>query len=101
MNEKYLAGFGAGLLLISFGIIVSFLVASGVESKAMEENQTIGFEQLGELRNTHGKLRNYPATEEFRNFVGKTVDEIKESVVIENSTLYIVQKNSTVVNGTD
>ena len=49
MNEKYLSGIGAGLILISFGVIVSFFVATGVESKAAEENQTISFEQLGEL----------------------------------------------------
>jgi len=49
MNDKYLSGIGAGLILISFGVIVSFFVATGVESKAAEENQTISFEQLGFL----------------------------------------------------
>ena len=101
MNEKYLAGFGAGLLLISFGVIVSFLVATGVESKAMEENKTISFEQLTDLGNTHGNLKNNPTSQEFRKFVGNTVDELKDKVILENSTLYFNLKNSTVINGTD
>ncbi len=102
MNEKYLSAFGAGLILISFGVIVSFFVVSGVESKAAEENQTISFEQLGELPlNSHEKLKNNPATQEFRKFVGNTVDELKEKVLLENSTLYFELKNSTVINGTD
>ena len=101
MNEKYLAGFGAGLLLISFGVIVSFLVATGVESKAMEENQTISFEQLTDLGSTHEKLKNNPTSQEFRKFVGDTVDELKDKVVLENSTLYWNLKNSTAINGTD
>jgi hypothetical protein len=101
MNEKYLAGFGAGLILISFGVIVSFLVATGVENKAMEENQTISFEQLTDLDSTHEKLKNNPTSQEFRKFVGNTVDELKDKVVLENSTLYWDLKNSTVINGTD
>ncbi len=102
MNEKYLSAFGAGLLLISFGIIVSFFVATGVESKAAEENQTISFEQLGELpQNTHEKLRNNPASQEFRKFVGDTVEELKAKVILDNSTLYLEIKNSTVFNESD
>ena len=101
MNEKYLAGFGAGLLLISFGVIVSFLVATGVESKAMEENQTISFEQLSDLGSTHKNLKNNPTSQEFRKFVGDTVDELKDKVILENSTLYWDLKNSTVITGTD
>ncbi len=101
MNEKYLAGFGAGLLLISFGVIVSFLVVTSVESKAMEENQTISFEQLADLGSTHEKLKNNPTSQEFRKFVGDTVDELKDKVILENSTLYWNLKNSTVINGTD
>ncbi len=101
MNEKYLAGFGAGLLLISFGVIVSFLVVTSVESKAMEENQTISFEQLADLDSTHKNLKNNPTSQEFRKFVGDTVDELKDKVVLENSTLYWNLKNSTVINGTD
>jgi len=102
MDEKYLSGIGAGLILISFGIIVSFFVASGVETKAAEENQTIGFEQLGELpQNSHEKLRNNPTAQEFRKFVGNTVEELKVKVLLENSTLYFELKNSTVINKTD
>ncbi len=102
MNDKYLSGIGAGLLLVSFGVIVSFFVATGVESKAAEENQTISFEQLGEIvRSPHEALKNNPTTQEFRKFVGDTVDELKDTVIIENSTLHFKLKNSTVFNGTD
>ena len=102
MNDKYLSGIGAGLILISFGVIVSFFVATGVESKAAEENQTISFEQLGEIiQSPHKTLKNNPTTQEFRNFIGDTVDELKDTVILENSTLHFKLKNSTVFNGTD
>jgi len=102
MNEKYLSGFGAGLILISFGIIVSFFVAAGVETKAAEENQTISFEQLRELpQYTHETLKNNPTTQEFRKFVGNTVEQLKNKVFLENSTLHFELKNSTVINGPD
>jgi len=102
MNDKYLSGLGAGLILISFGIIVSFFVATGVETKAAEENQTISFEQLGEIpQYTHEQLRNNPAAQEFRKFVGDTIEELKNKVILDNSTLYSEIKNSTVFNGAD
>ena len=102
MNEKYLSGFGAGLILISFGIIVSYLVATGVENEAMERNQTISFEQLGDFHeNTHDTIRNSPTSQEFRKFVGDTVQELKDKVIIENSTLHSEIKNSTTINETD
>ena len=102
MNEKYLSGIGAGLILVSFGVIVSFFVASGVETKAIEENRTISFEQLGEIvQNPHQTLKNNPTTQEFRKFVGDTIDELKDIVVLENSTLHFKLRNSTVTNGTD
>ena len=102
MNDKYLSSIGAGLILISFGVIVSFFVATGVESKAAEENQTISFEQLGEIiQSPHKTLKNNPTTQEFRNFVGDTVDELKDTVILENSTLHFKLKNSTVFNETD
>ncbi len=102
MNEKYLSGFGAGLILISFGIIVSFLVATGVENEAMERNQTISFEQLGNFHETtHDTIKNSPTSQEFRKFVGDTVDELKNKVILENSTLHSEIKNSTTINETD
>lgn len=103
MNEKYISGFGAGLILISFGIIVSYLVASGVENEAMESNQTIGFEQLEDLHeNSYDRLKNSPTSQEFRKFVGDKVEELKDKVVLENSTLYFELKNSTSIkNGTN
>ncbi len=102
MDEKYLSAFGAGLILISFGVIVSFFVATGVETKAAEENQTISFEQLEELpQYSHEKLKNNPVSQEFRKFVGDTIEELKGKVILENSTLHFELKNSTVINGTD
>ena len=102
MNEKYLSGFGAGLILISFGVIVSFFVATGVETKAAEENQTISFEQLGEIvQSPHKTLKNNPTTQEFRKFIGNTVEELKNKVILENGTLHLQLKNSKVINGTD
>ena len=102
MNEKYLSAFGAGLILISFGVIVSFFVATGVESNAAEENQTISFKQLGELpQNSHEKLKNNPVSQEFRKFVGNTIEELKKKVILTNYTLHSVLKNSTNINETD
>ena len=101
MNEKYISGLGAGLILISFGVIVSFFIASGVEKKAAEENVTITFEQFGELsQNTSGKLKNSYAAQEFRKFVGDTVEDLKNKVIVENGTLHSELKNTTSVNGT-
>ncbi len=95
MNEKYLSGIGAGLILISFGVIVSFFVATGVETKAAEENQTINFEQFGEIvQNPHKTLKNNPTTQEFRKFVGDTVEELKHKTILANSTLDSQLKNS-------
>jgi hypothetical protein len=77
-------------------------VATGVENEAMERNQTISFEQLENLHeNTYSNLKNNPASQEFRKFVGDTVDELKDKVVIENSTLHFELKNSTETNRTD
>ena len=101
MKENIISAFGAGLILISFGVIVSFFVASGVEKKAAEENATITFEQFGELsQNTSGKLKTRHVAQEFRKFVGDTVEDLKNKVIIENSTLHSELKNTTSVNGT-
>ena len=101
MKENIIAAFGAGLILISFGVIVSFFIASGVEKKAAEENATITFEQFGELsQNTSGKLKTSHVAQEFRKFVGDTVEDLKNKVIIENSTLHSELKNTTSVNGT-
>ena len=102
MNEKYLSGIGAGLILASFGVILSFFVITGVETKAAEENQTINFQQLSELNvNTPEKLKNITVVQEFRKFVGNTIEDLKNKVILENTTLYSELKNATHVNGTD
>ena len=96
MDEKYLSGLGAALILISFGVIISFIAVSGIEKKAAQENTTISFEQLGEFaENTPTKLKNSTAVQTFRNFVGDTVEDIKNKVVLENTTLHSELKNTT------
>ena len=101
MNEKYLSVLGAGLILVSFGIIVSFFVVTSIETKAAEENQTISFQQLGELNvNTPAKLKNITVVQEFRKYVGDTVEDLKNRMVLENTTLHSELKNITNTNGT-
>jgi len=101
MNDKYLSSIGAGLILVSFGVIVSFFVFTGVETKAAEENQTITFQQLNELIDiTPSKLQNNTMVQNFRNFVGETVEDLKNKVILENTTLHSELKNVTNTNGT-
>lgn len=102
MNEKHLSGIGAGIILVSFAIIVSFFIVTGVETKAAEENQTISFQQLSELNvNTPEKLKNITAVQEFRKFVGNSVEELKDRVVLENTTLHSELKNATNVTNSE
>jgi len=102
MNDKYLASIGAGLILVSFGVIISFFIVTGVETKAAEENQTINFQQFSELNvNTPAKLKNITVVQEFRKFVGDTIEDLKNKVVLENTTLHSELKNATYVDGTD
>ena len=101
MDEKYLAGIGAGLILISFGVIISFIVVSGIEKKAAQENTTISFQQLSELtENTPEKLKNSTVVQTFKNFVGDKVEDLRDKVVIENSTLHFNFNNTSNTNGT-
>ena len=100
MNEKYLSALGAGLILISFGIIVSFFVVTSIETKVAEENQTISFQQLSELNvNTPAKLKNTTVVQEFRKYVGDTVEDLKNRIILENTTLHSELKNTTNHNG--
>ena len=102
MNDKYLASIGTGLILVSFGVIISFFIVTGVETKAAEENQTINFEQLSELNvNTPAKLKNITIVQEFRKFVGETVEDLKDRVVLENTTLHSELKNATNSTGSN
>ena len=101
MDEKYLSGLGAGLILISFGVIISFIAVSGIEQKAAKENTTISFEQLGEFaENTPQKLKNTTVIQNFKDFVGDTIEDIQEKVIIENNTLNFNSKNTTSTNST-
>ena len=101
MRDNFTLAVAATVSILSFGVIVSFFIASGVEKKAAEENATITFEQFGELsQNTSGKLKNSYVAQEFRKFVGDTVEDLKNKVIVENGTLHSELKNTTSVNGT-
>lgn len=96
MNEKYISAIGTGLILSSFGIILYYLIATGVENKIAETNQTVIFQQLSELNeDAPEKLKNTTAVQGFRKFIGNTVEDLKNKVIQENGTLYLELKNAT------
>ena len=81
MNEKYLAGLGGGLILISFGIIVSFFVFQGVEEKVVIHDGTPGFAQLNAIKDeAKNQLENNTVIEEFKKIVGNVTDKMEESI---------------------
>ncbi len=81
MDEKYLLSIGAGLILISFGIILSFGIAASVEDDVNSQNETIGFEQLREMHlDAKEKLHNRSAVENFSQSVRETVYQIKDGI---------------------
>ena len=50
MNEKYLAGLGAGLIILSFGIILLYPVFLEVKDTVEVENGAPGFAQLRAIK---------------------------------------------------
>jgi cytochrome c556 len=71
MNQKHLAGFGGGLFLALFGIIVSFSVFQGLEEQFVVENGSIGFSQLGAISDgVKNTLENNIVVEEFKEIFG-------------------------------
>lgn len=83
MDEKVFAGIGGGLILLSFGIIVSFFVFQGVEDKVTIQNGTPGFTQLRDLStDTKEKIENNSAVEEFKKLVGNVTKEMKEKITV-------------------
>ena len=89
MNEKILAGIGGGLILISFLIVISFVVFEGVEDKVVIENGTPGFTQLSQIRDeAKNQLENNTVIEEFREVVGNVTTDVKQKISVGiNATL--------------
>ncbi len=81
MDEKYLLSIGAGLILISFGIILTFGIAASVEDDVNIQNETIGFEQLREMHlEAKEKLHNSSAIENFSQSIREGVYQIKDGI---------------------
>ena len=81
MDEKYLLSIGAGLILMSFGIILTFGIAASVEDDIDIQNETIGFEQLREMHlEAKEKLQNSTIIENFSQSIRETVYQIKDGI---------------------
>ena len=81
MQEKYLLSIGAGLILISFGIILTFGIAASVEDEVSIQNETIGFEQLREMHlEAKEKLQNNTMIENFTQSVREGLYQIKDGI---------------------
>ena len=81
MDEKYLLSLGAGLILASFVIILSFGIAASVEDDVSIQNDTLGFEQLREIHSeTKEKLQNNTVIENFTQNVRKGIDNLNEQL---------------------
>jgi len=81
MQEKYLLSIGAGLILISFGIILTFGIAASVEDEVSIQNETIGFEQLREMHlEAKEKLQNNTMIENFSQSVREGLYQIKDGI---------------------
>jgi len=81
MEERYLLSIGAGLILMSFGIILTFGIAATVEDDIDIQNETVGFEQLREMQlEAKEKLHNNTAIENFSQSVRESVYQIKDGI---------------------
>ncbi len=81
MDEKYLLSIGAGLILISFGIILTFGIAASVEDEVTIQNETIGFEQLREMHlSAKEKLQNNTMIENFTKSLREGLYQIKDGI---------------------
>jgi len=84
MHEKYLAGLGGGLIIISFGIIFSSVLFEGIDKEMTVQNETLGFAQLQEIGDIiKEKLVDSAAVDEFRELLGNLIDQMKEKITID------------------
>ena len=81
MQEKYLLSIGAGLILMSFGIILTFGIAASVEDDINIENETIGFEQLREMHlDAKENLKNNTVIENFTKSLREGLYQVKDGI---------------------
>jgi len=81
MQEKYLLSIGAGLILMSFGIILTFGIAATVEDDISIQNETIGFEQLREMHlDAKEKLQNNTVIENFTKSLREGLYQVKDGI---------------------
>jgi hypothetical protein len=81
MNEKYLAGLGAGLIILSFGIIILYPVFLEVEDKVKVDNGAPGFVQLQAIKDgAKEKITNNTVVEEFRELLGNVSEGMREKI---------------------
>jgi len=81
MQEKYLLSIGAGLILMSFGIILTFGIAASVEDEVTIQNETIGFEQLREMHlEAKEKLQNNTMVENFTKSLSERLNQVKDGI---------------------
>jgi len=81
MNEKHVAGFGGGLIIISLLLIVVSPVFDQVKDEVFVKGGTPGFTQLGELKDeAKAHLQNNTALDDFRELVGNVTDDMSKNV---------------------
>jgi len=81
MEERYLLSIGAGLILISFGIILTFGIVASVEDEVTIQNETIGFEQLREMHlEAKEKLQNNTMVENFTKGLSERLNQVKDGI---------------------
>ena len=84
MQEKYLLSIGAGLILMSFGIILTFGIAASVEDEVTIQNETLGFEQLREMHlEAKEKLQNNTMVENFTESLSERLDQVKDGIAVQ------------------
>jgi len=83
MNEKHLAGLGAGLILLSFAIILLYPVFLEVRDTVEVENGAPGFAQLRAIKDeAKESITNNTVVEEFRELVGNVSEGIQEKITV-------------------
>jgi hypothetical protein len=81
MNEKIIAGFGGGLILVSFLIIIFYPLFIEVNEKIPTSKGTPGFSQLQSLKDgAKNSFDNNTFVEEFRKLVGNASENMKNQI---------------------
>lgn len=81
MKDKHIIGYGGGLILLSFLIIILSPIFEDVKDQVFVEDATPGFTQLEEIKDeAKGQLANSTAVEEFQELVGNVTDEMRKNI---------------------